>query len=127
MRIVGIGIDLVKVQRIEAMADRWRDRFLSRVYTLEERQECLDRATPYPSLAGRFAAKEAILKALGTGWSSGIRWVDIRVTTDASGKPLARAGGQARVLLDQAGVRTIHLSLSHDGEYAIAQAILVVD
>ncbi|MFM8552305.1 MAG: holo-ACP synthase [Nitrospiraceae bacterium] len=124
MRIVGIGLDLVKIERIRTLADRWHDRFLERLYTEAERRYCFERASPYASLAGRFAAKEAVLKALGTGWSAGISWQDIQVLNDAGGKPVAQVQGRAGALLREAGVTDIHLSLSHDADYAIAQVVL---
>lgn len=124
MSIVGIGLDLVKISRIEAIARRWQDRFLHRVFTEDERQVSFDRAWPYASLAGRFAAKEAMLKALGTGWSAGVSWQDIQVLNDIGGKPVATARGRTGALAQQAGVTRIHVSLSHDGDYAIAEVIL---
>ncbi len=124
MRIVGIGLDLVKIERIRALADRWQERFLERLYTEAERRYCFDRASPYASLAGRFAAKEAVLKAIGTGWSAGISWQDIQVLNDGSGKPVAHVQGRAGALLQEAGVTDIHISLSHDADYAIAQVVL---
>lgn len=127
MKIIGIGLDLVKIERIREIAERWREQFLNRLYTPEERDYCLKRASPYASLAGRFAAKEAVLKALGTGWSGGIRWVDIQVLNDASGKPVATVTGRAQELIRRAGVTSIHVSLSHDSDYAIAEAVLTSD
>jgi holo-[acyl-carrier protein] synthase len=124
MRIVGIGLDLVKIERIRALADRWQERFLERLYTEAERRYCFDRASPYASLAGRFAAKEAVLKAIGTGWSAGISWQDIQVLNDGSGKPVAHVQGRAGALLQETGVTDIHISLSHDADYAIAQVVL---
>ncbi|MBM4132776.1 MAG: holo-ACP synthase [Nitrospira sp.] len=124
MRIVGIGLDLVKIERIRALADRWQERFLERLYTEAERRYCFERASPYASLAGRFAAKEAVLKAIGTGWSAGISWQDIQVLNDGSGKPVAHVQGRAGALLQEAGVTDIHISLSHDADYAIAQVVL---
>lgn len=124
MKIVGIGLDLVKITRIRSLMERWQDRFLQRLYTEEERRYCLKRASPYASLAGRFAAKEAVLKALGTGWADGIRWVDIQVLNDKNGKPVATVTGRAETLLHEAGVTGIHVSLSHDADYAIAEAVL---
>jgi holo-[acyl-carrier protein] synthase len=124
MRIVGIGLDLVKIERIRALAERWQERFLERLYTEAERRYCFDRASPYASLAGRFAAKEAVLKAIGTGWSAGISWQDIQVLNDGSGKPVAHVQGRAGALLQEAGVTDIHISLSHDADYAIAQVVL---
>lgn len=124
MTVVGIGLDLVRIARIEAMAERWHDRFLARVYTDAERAECFRRPSPYASLAGRFAVKEAILKALGTGWSDGIRWVDMQVTTDQQGRPHASVSGRVGELMREAGVRQILVSLSHDADYAVGQAML---
>nr|MBI3612433.1 holo-ACP synthase [Nitrospirota bacterium] len=124
MRIVGIGLDLVKIERIRALADRWQERFLERLYTEAERRYCFDRASPYASLAARFAAKEAVLKAIGTGWSAGISWQDIQVLNDDRGKPAAQVRGRAGALLEEAGVTDIHISLSHDTDYAIAQVVL---
>jgi holo-[acyl-carrier protein] synthase len=124
MRIVGIGLDLVKIERIRALVERWQERFLERLYTEAERRYCFERASPYASLAGRFAAKEAVLKAIGTGWSAGISWQDIQVLNDGSGKPVAQVQGRAGALLQEAGVTDIHISLSHDADYAIAQVVL---
>ncbi|MBA2251910.1 MAG: holo-ACP synthase [Nitrospirales bacterium] len=124
MSIVGIGLDLVNIARLEAIARRWQDRFLQRVYTEDERRASFGRAWPYASLAGRFAAKEAMLKALGTGWSAGVSWQDIQVLNEAGGRPVATVQGRTGVLVQQAGVTRIHVSLSHDGGYAIAEVIL---
>jgi holo-[acyl-carrier protein] synthase len=124
MSIVGIGVDLVSIDRVRAITERWQDRFLHRIYSEAERRDCFRRAMPYASLAGRFAAKEAILKALGIGWTAGVRWQDVQVINDANGKPVARVDGRVRTLIQNAGVTRIHVSLSHDADYAIAQAIL---
>jgi len=122
--IVGVGLDLVQIARVQSIAERWHDRFLNRVYTERERDECLARVSPYASLAGRFAVKEAVLKALGTGWSGGISWRDIEITRTSDGRPVAATSGRVRELMQAAGVRDIHISLSHDAEYAVGQAIL---
>ncbi|TLY27680.1 MAG: holo-[acyl-carrier-protein] synthase [Nitrospirae bacterium] len=127
MKIVGVGLDLVKIARIRSLTERWQQRFLQRLYTDAEREYCFGRASPYASLAGRFAVKEAVLKALGTGWSGGIRWVDIQVLNDPAGRPVATANGRVEALLQEAGVTGIHVSLSHDADYAIAEAILTAD
>ncbi len=127
MKIVGIGLDLVNIARLRALAERWQERFLLRVFTESERRYCLRKAPPYASLAGRFAVKEAVLKALGTGWIGGIRWVDIQVLNDHSGKPVATVDGRVQALLREGGVTAIHISLSHDSQYAIAEAILTAD
>ena len=127
MTIVGIGLDLVKIDRIRAIAERWQARFLDRLYTEAERRYCLARPTPYASFAGRFAAKEAVLKALGTGWTDGISWHDIQVLNDRAGRPHATVSGRVKTLMQRAGVTEIHLSLSHDTDYAVAEAVLTRD
>jgi len=125
MKVIGIGLDLVKIERVRAATERWKDRFLHRVFTEAERRYCFERSSPYASLAARFAVKEALLKALGTGWSQGIRWLDIEVRNDPSGIPSAVVGGRTEQLLRQRGATRVHISLSHDGEYAVAEAMLV--
>ena len=122
--IVGIGLDLVKIDRIRQIAERWQARFLDRLYTQAERRDCMKKAAPYASLAGRFAANEAVLKALGTGWSDGISWHDIQVLNDRFGRPRATVSGRLRTLMKRAGVTGIHVSLSHDTDYAVAEAVL---
>lgn len=122
--IVGIGLDLVKIDRVRAIAERWQARFLDRLYTEAERRDCMKKAAPYASLAGRFAAKEAVLKALGTGWADGISWHDIQVLNDRAGRPRATVSGRVKTLMKRAGVTTIHVSLSHDTDYAVAEVVL---
>jgi holo-[acyl-carrier protein] synthase len=125
--VVGIGVDLVRIDRVRAIAERWQARFLERLYTKAERRDCMNKAAPYASLAGRFAAKEAVLKALGTGWSAGVSWHDIQVLNDRTGRPHATVSGRLKTLMERAGVTTIHLSLSHDTDYAVAEAVLTKD
>ena len=127
MKIIGIGLDMVRIDRVRVASERWKDRFLERVFTETERRYCFERASPYASLAARFAVKEAVLKALGTGWSQGIRWVDIEIHNDSSGRPLAAVGGRARQLLHERGATGVHISLSHDGEYAVGEALLTAE
>jgi holo-[acyl-carrier protein] synthase len=122
--ICGIGIDLVRVERVRAITERWQARFLDRFYTQAERRACMNKAAPYASLAARFAAKEAVFKALGTGWSDGVSWRDIQVLNDRSGRPRATVSGRLKTLMKRAGVTGIHVSLSHDADYAVAEAVL---
>jgi len=117
--IVSIGIDLVRIDRLQSIATRWDDRFLARVYTPAERDACFARAIPFPALAGRFALKEAMFKALGT-----VRWVEVEVSTDVAGKPMIHTSGRVKELLDAKQVSTIYATTSHDGDYAIGQIIL---
>jgi len=118
----GLGIDMVEVSRIKKALNRWGERFLHRVFTAEERDYCQRKAHPEQSLAARFAAKEAVLKAIGTGLSGGIRWTDVEVVNDKSGKPEVRLGKRITQLI---GNKKILLSITHTKEFAIAQAILV--
>jgi len=122
--IVSIGIDLVQIDRLQSITERWEDRFLTKVYTQAERNSCFKRTTPYLALAGRFALKEAMFKALGTGWSEGVSWLEIEVITDAHGKPMINASGKVKELLIKKEVTAIHATTSHDGNYAIGQVIL---
>ena len=118
----GLGIDMVEVGRIKKAIDRWGERFLHRVFTSEERSYCMRKAFPEQSLAARFAAKEAVLKTIGTGLSDGISWTDVEVVNDKSGKPEVRLGEK---ITQRIGNKKILLSISHTKEFAIAFAILV--
>jgi holo-[acyl-carrier protein] synthase len=122
--IFGIGVDMVEIYRIDSIAKRWRDRFLRRIFTREEMQYCLTKKNPSPHLAVRFAAKEAFLKALGTGYSKGVRWKDVEVIRNAAGRPGIELHDHTRRLYERHGIRKIHLSMSHDGAYGLAQVIL---
>ena len=122
--IYGIGVDLVKVERIERVVSRWGKRFVDRVFTDEEAHACYGRRSSYAAFALRFAAKEAFSKALGLGMRKGIRWRDIEVFNNSSGKPHLRLSGVASQICKESGINHIHLSLSDDGEYGIAMVIL---
>jgi holo-[acyl-carrier protein] synthase len=125
--ISGIGVDLVSVPRMRAMIDRWQDRFLRRVFTEGEIAYCRDRADPAPHFAARFAAKEAGLKALGTGLQFGVRWRELEVRRERTQAPtLVLSGRSKEIGLVKGGSRML-LSLTHEGDYALAQAILVGD
>ena len=123
MRIVGTGIDIVEVDRIAKTAERYGDRFLNRVFTEAEADYCRSRGVPAQHLAGRFAVKEAVLKALETGWSGGINWRDVEVTKGRGGEPGVRLTGVAAARAEELGIVKIHISISHSHRNAIAQAI----
>lgn len=123
--IFGIGIDLVKIDRIKRAVEKWHEHFVDRVFTKKEQEYSFRQSSPYQHLSVRLAAKEAILKAIGTGWSGGIKWTDIEITNDGQGRPIAAVYGKVRDLMELNGVKEIMISLSHDTEYAIAQAILI--
>lgn len=118
--ILGIGNDIIEVARIKANIERYQDRFLNRLFTKEEQDYCLSRKEPSIHLSGRFAAKEAIVKALGTGFSQGITWLDIQITNDVNGKPFPLLSEK---IIDLFNNPTILISISHCHEYATAFAI----
>lgn len=123
--IVGLGIDLVDVERFRAVRERWGDRFLRRVFTEGEIAECLRRGNPDSGLAARFAAKEAGMKALRTGWSGGVGWRDFEVVSASSGAPHMEVRGAAAQVARDLGVGAAHLSLSHDA--GVAGAVVVFE
>jgi len=122
--IVGLGVDIAEVSRIEQAILRHGEAFLRRVFTAEEVAYCESHKNRYERYAGRFAAKEAAMKALGTGWRRGVRWVDIEVLRRSSGQPTIRLLGRAREIADQLGVKHVAVSITHDGATALAQVIL---
>jgi holo-[acyl-carrier protein] synthase len=121
--IVGLGIDIAEIDRIEAAIRRHGERFLERLFTPGEIAYCDSHRKRSERYAGRFAAKEAAMKALGTGWSKGVRWVDIEVVRQPGGKPALRLSGQAAVHAAQLGVRNISLTITHSGNTALAEVI----
>jgi holo-[acyl-carrier protein] synthase len=122
--ILGTGVDLAEVARIRASIERYGERFIRRVFTERETAYAERKANRYERYAARFAAKEAGMKALGTGWSGGIRWQDLEVTNLPSGRPTLELHGVAREVADRLGVQAIHLSLTHTSEQAIAWVLL---
>jgi len=127
MNIVGIGTDLAVIARMRHMVARWDDRFLRRVFTEGEIAYCRRRRDPIPHFAARFAAKEATLKALGTGLRMGIKWREIEVRRERGQAPTIVLTGQCRAIALARGGSRVLLSLTHDGDYALAQAMLLGD
>lgn len=121
--IVGLGLDVAEIDRIEAAIKRHGASFIERVYTPTEAAYCQRYANPFERYAGRFAAKEAAMKALGTGWSRGVRWRDIEVVRKPSGQPTLQLEGASRSIADGLGVKLIVLTITHAGNLAIAQVI----
>lgn len=121
--IVGMGIDVAEVRRIRAVIESQGQRFLRRVYTPEEVAYCEQFKNKFERFAGRFAAKEAAMKALGTGWSRGVRWVDVEVVRQRGGRPSMALKGEAKKIAEALGVKNIALSITHTAEQAIAQVI----
>ena len=122
--ILGTGIDITEVPRVAESISRFGDRFLHRIYTEGEIRYCDSKANRVERYAARFAAKEAAMKALGTGWSRGIRWRDIEVYRPPGSRPTIRFHGKAAEFAARMGVENVALSLSHTTEQAIASVIL---
>lgn len=122
--ILGTGVDLCEVPRLKQAIERHGVRFTSRVFTEAETAYAESKANRYERYAARFAAKEAAMKALGTGWRGGIAWRDFEVSNQASGRPALRFHGRAAEIANQRGVRNISLSLTHTAEQAMAMVIL---
>src|SRR6266581_6611889 len=122
--IVGTGIDIAEVPRIAESIARFGERFLRRIFTEEEIRYCESKANRIERYAARFAAKEASMKALGTGWSHGIRWRDIEVVRPKGQRPTIQFHGQAVVFAEKLGTRNIALSITHTREQALAHVIL---
>jgi holo-[acyl-carrier protein] synthase len=125
--ILGIGVDLCEVDRIQAAIARHGERFLARIYTEAERAYCESKPNRMERFAGRFAAKEAAMKAIGTGWHRGVGWRDFEVRRAASGQPIITFGGVARKIADELGVKRALVSITHIKSMAMAQVVLEAD
>ncbi len=125
MNVKGLGIDLALIPRLREVVHRWDERFLRRVFTDGEIAYCQRRRDPIPHFAARFAAKEATLKALGTGLRMGIKWREIEVRREPGQAPTVVLTGQCRAIALAKGGSRVLLSLTHDGDYALAQAMLL--
>jgi holo-[acyl-carrier protein] synthase len=122
--ITGSGIDLIEIARIQHAVDRFGSRFLDRVYLKAEQEYCLRKRNSAESFAARFAAKEAAAKALGTGMSYGVNWLEIEVVREPSGRPTLRFHGRAAQRAERMGVVHASLSLTHTGVLAAASVVL---
>jgi len=122
--IVGTGVDLAEVPRIRASIERFGDRFVKRIFTNSEIAYVERKANRYERYAARFAAKEAGMKAIGTGWKRGVTWQDFEVANLPSGKPTLRLHGMAAAISAKLGVRNISLSLTHTEQFGMAHVIL---
>ena len=121
--IVGLGLDIAEIDRIEAAIKRHGAPFLERLFTPAEMAYCESHKGKYERYAARFAAKEAAMKALGTGWSHGVRWRDIEVAREPSGKPTLRLAGVAADIAKRMDVKNISLTITHSGNLALAEVI----
>jgi holo-[acyl-carrier protein] synthase len=120
--VIGIGTDIVECLRIANMIEKHEDVFINRVYTTDEIQYCAGRKSATQHYAGRWAAKEAILKAMGTGWSNGIQWTDIEIDNHMGGKPFVKLHGAALEQSRARGISEILISISHCRLFATAFA-----
>ncbi len=125
MSIIGHGVDIVECKRIQELMDRHKERFLERIFTATELEYCLGRKRELEHLSGRFAAKEAVLKVLGTGWRDGIRWDDIEVINDDLGCPKVTLKGKCGEIAGQLKITRVLISISHIETHAVASAIAV--
>jgi len=123
MEILAHGIDLVDFPRIEQMIERHGDRFINRVFTPAEQEYARAHRNSVETYAGRFAAKEAILKLVGTGWRGKIAWTDIEVTNNPSGQPEVTLSGEVKAIAEKMAIRQISVSITHTANFAIASAV----
>jgi len=121
--IIGMGVDIAEVERIQRAIERYGEVFLKRVYTVRERGYCEGFKNKYERYAGRFAVKEAAMKALGTGWRRGVRWVDFEVVRETGGRPTLAISGEAAKIAQQLGVNSVAVSITHTAAQALAQVI----
>jgi holo-[acyl-carrier protein] synthase len=125
VNVKGIGVDLALISRLREVVGRWGERFLRRVFTEEEIAYCRRRRDPIPHFAARFAAKEATLKALGTGLRMGVSWREMEVRRERGEAPTMVLSGRCQAIALAKGARRVLITLTHDGDYALAQAMLV--
>jgi len=123
MEIIAHGIDLVDFPRIEEMVKEHDKRFLDRVFTTAEQAYADSNKNRIEKLAGRFAAKEAVLKLVGTGWRGKIAWTDIEIINNPAGQPLVTVSGEVKKLVDKLGIKQISVSITHTANFAIASAV----
>ena len=127
MQILAHGIDLVDCPRIEEMISRHSERFIDRVFTKAEQAYAEANRNKVEKLAGRFAAKEAVLKLMGTGWRGKIAWTDIEVKNNEMGRPEVTLAGQVKEIAEKLGIEHISISITHTANFAIASAIALAE
>jgi holo-[acyl-carrier protein] synthase len=122
--LIGTGVDLIEIERIAHSIERYGERFLRRIYTDREIAYCSSKRSSAESFAARFAAKEAGAKALGTGISRGVTWIEFQIARQPGGRPVLELRGRAALLAGEMGVKTISLSLTHTGNLAMAMVVM---
>ena len=120
--VIGIGIDIIEIDRIKSNVEQHGDKFLSRVFTSNEIEYCLAKANKYQHLAARYAAKEAVYKALATGWQEGLSWQDIEITNEPTGMPIANVSGKLKNFFSDE--KELKISMSHSRNYVTCVAII---
>ena len=125
MTIIGIGTDIIECERIGHMVEKHGEHFMNRVFTEDEVRYCTGRRNNDQHFAGRWAAKEAVLKALGTGWIAGITWQDVEIANEPSGRPIIRLHGGAAEIAKEREIREVQISITHCQAYAVAFAVAV--
>jgi len=123
--VIGVGIDLAEVDRIQASCERYKQRFFDRIYTADEQAFCLDKKNPYPHFAARFAAKEAVSKAFSTGIGAELNWTSIEVIKGERNEPYIKLDKKGQALLKAVGGTDVLVSLSHSKKLAQAVAVVV--
>jgi len=122
--ILGIGVDIVEIDKLRLAMIRRGERLRDRAFTRSEIEYCEGRANKFQHYSARFAAKEAVFKAIGTGWRDGVGWQDAEVSSQITGKPILLLRGRTLELANLMGVRKYWISLSHTDQYAVAQVVL---
>jgi holo-[acyl-carrier protein] synthase len=125
MKVIGIGTDIIECSRIDQMICRHGEHFTRHVFTVQEIRYCSNRKSSDQHFAGRWAAKEAVLKAIGTGWIAGISWKDVEVVIESSGQPKIQLYGGAAKTAKELGISEVQISISHCKSHAVAMAIAV--
>jgi len=123
MAVAGLGIDVTGVERMERAYERRGQRLLDRLFTPREQAWCDRRGARFTHYAGRFAVKEAVMKVLGTGWTRGVRWIDIEVLRDPGGPPRVELHGATGRIAAEAGIEQVHVAITHDAGLAVAVAV----
>ncbi len=122
--ILGVGVDIVEIEKLRLAMIRRGERLRNRAFTPAEVEYCEERVNKFQHYSARFAAKEAVFKAIGSGWRDGVTWQDVEIRNDLNGKPNLILTGRAREIADRVGARNYWISLSHTDQYAVAQVIL---
>lgn len=122
--IIGLGLDIIELERMKSVSDKWGDKFADRIFTVKELEHWRAGGLAASRLAGRFAAKEAAMKALGVGWGASATWHDFEIVNNKLGKPVLSMAGSAARTAEELGVKNIHVSISHSEKSACAVVIL---